>query len=76
MSTGTICDGCGKVNATLKRGLVIPYDYCEKCAKVVDEYQKKCDDLHNKIAAQWNDGLAKITSEFSKSHPDMRFPDG
>ena len=76
MSTGTFCDGCGSAAVTVKKAPGTHYDYCEKCAKIVDQYQKKCDELHNKIAAEWQDGLNGITREFGEKYPNLRLPDG
>ena len=75
MSTQTICDGCGKTNATETRGIVMPGDYCVDCARVVDQYRQRCDDLHSSVAETFALGLESITEEFAENHPDMSFPD-
>jgi hypothetical protein len=73
MSTQTICDGCGGV-ATDQRGLIDKLDYCADCAKLVDEFTRRCDDLHTRTAEIWTLGLESIQEEFAEKYPDLRLP--
>jgi len=64
MSTGTICDSCGKPAETQERGFIKKIDYCPECAVVADLYLDKRDEIHTDLASQWTDELALLQKEF------------
>lgn len=68
MATATICDGC---NAAIdgegqRLGFVLRGDYCDECAPIIAEYGAAIDALHDKCAAEFKTGLAKIRIKYAK----------
>ena len=57
-----------------ERGLARKYDYCAKCAEIVDERTGAMSDLQERIAALWVEGLEKVNAEAKKKCPQMKFP--
>ena len=66
MAQVTICDGTGRpiTGETHQRGFVIKRDYCEESAKIVDEYQREIDELHDRLAQAWTTDLAAIRARY------------
>ncbi len=76
MGMQMMCDGCQKPSTTTeRRGLVKQCDYCEECVGAVDSYFVARDDLHTRVAQEWEGGLAAIRAEFDDNYPNFRRPD-
>lgn len=77
MSVQYVCDGTGKVieGKAEKRGFVLERHYDAEFVPLVDEYMTALDELHDKAAAQWQKGLAKLREDFLKEHPEAKLPD-
>jgi hypothetical protein len=56
------------------RGIVNEKLYCEKCVLVADDYSKQRDELHTRLAKEWSDGLAALSTEFADTLKVL--PDG
>ena len=74
-----ICQGgCGKLEPEMDkmhaRGQVNEKLYCDTCVVVIDEYLRKRDELHTRLAREWSHGLAVLASEYGSE--EVRLPDG
>jgi beta-galactosidase GanA len=67
MALKYLCDGCDAAGdkADFEEYGPLARIYCKKCAKVITDYHSKRDTLHDRVAAAWNKGLAKIRKEFA-----------
>jgi len=72
-----VCAGCLKEvenSALAERGLVTKRRYCEECQPVVDEFLRKRDALHTKLAEDWKQGLWVLSENYFrklKGLPDV-----
>ena len=59
------CDGCD--SAGLPKGLVehgpLARVYCGECMALIAKYEAARDALHDKVAATWQKGFAKIRKD-------------
>jgi 2-oxo-4-hydroxy-4-carboxy--5-ureidoimidazoline (OHCU) decarboxylase len=56
-------------------GIMVPLDYCAKCAPIVEEYLASRDELHERIAVQWETDSKALRDDLLKEHPRMSLPD-
>jgi len=78
MGHDTFCDGCGARGSetTFKRlGIIDPMDYCDDCAKVVEEHLQKRDELHEALVLRWETVVEELKQAVATSHPGLRLPD-
>lgn len=59
----TLCDRCGGDPPVKSVGIVETHDYCEDCQAVYEQYEKKLDNLHTKLAIEWEIGLRLLKEE-------------
>lgn len=74
-----VCQGgCGAFEPDLKkmhaRGMVNEKLYCAACVVVIDEYLRKRDELHTRLAREWSHEMAALASEYGSD--EVRLPDG
>jgi hypothetical protein len=63
------CDLCHKRIADgeiTSMGYAIPREYCKCCAPKMERMQRKIDDLHTRLAAEWEKELAAIRASYSE----------
>jgi hypothetical protein len=70
------CDLCDKPidGEPNERGIMCKHEYCGKCVSKVDRFIDERNALHDKMVADWNDGLVAIRSVL-KVADDAKLPD-
>lgn len=70
-----VCDGCGKAQPRHADwetvGVVEHKDYCPSCADTARDYLARRDDLHDKLALMWKEGLDNLDAEFGEYLNDL-----
>jgi len=64
----SVCDGCEKKVDLEEAGLVKKVQYCKKCKRDYDEYIRRRDELHTKLAERWVTALDLMDEVFLKTH--------
>ena len=78
MAQAFLCDGCGDTDAGgdfTRLGIMVPLDYCAKCARVVGAYLDDRDELHTRIAREFEEGAKALKDAMLVQHPGMELPD-
>jgi hypothetical protein len=69
MATITVCDGCKKPldGEKIARGQVIVRQYCAACAEIADDFTRRRDELHTRLADEWTKGMVLLIGHFGTS---------
>ena len=67
MAIKHICDGCFTPidGDPLQIGHVVKRDYCDECGSVAAHYMAKLDDVHDKAAKVFSDGMTELREHYA-----------
>jgi len=78
MARETLCDGCRAPDADgnfVRFGIMVPLDYCTKCAPIVEKYLGDRDELHERVAVKWETESKALREALVAAHPGFGLPD-
>jgi len=79
MSQVTSCDGCGQVQGEEETffayGVTETLEYCVECCGLVDSYLCERDELHTRLAEEFQDDVQALIHAWIADRPNGKLPD-